>query len=54
MLANLGNSHICRHGEFFKRYDEAVAIFQQDMHRAWLHEQRIKELIERYHLVVPN
>jgi hypothetical protein len=33
-----------------KRYDEAVTIFQQDLPRSWRREQRIKELVERYHL----
>lgn len=37
-----------------KRYDEAVTIFQQDMPKTWRHEQRIRDIAEKYHLVLPD
>ena len=37
-----------------KRYDEAVTIFQQDMPKDWRHELKIREIAEKYHLILPS
>jgi hypothetical protein len=37
-----------------KRYNEAVTIFQQDIPKVWIRKRKMKEIAERFHLILLN